>query len=201
MIGVVLATEMEARPFLERLRQRGAVTPVGTSTWRVDREGVCLTVGVCGMGKTAAASGVEAFIDTWRPLEIINAGIAGGLSSEAEVGGLYRVTAAVDWPSDAAVAPSQTNPAFDDLPAATLVTSDKPVFDDELRARLATRGDIVDMEGSVVIGVCASRGVPCTLIKGISDTAKPGERDTLRANITRVSTQIAEALVTRLGIG
>lgn len=85
MIGVIIATQMEAAPLAARL---GAceVTGAAVPTWRFapagGRQGGVIVA--CGMGKDAAGRGAEHLIDTWSAEIVVNAGICGGLKGAQE---------------------------------------------------------------------------------------------------------------------
>ena len=79
--------------------------------------------------------------------------------------------------------------------AKRLVTVDKPVFQTDRKQTLATRADLVDMEGFGVARLCQTYGIPCVLIKGITDFGDPkGEAD-IKKHIRFVSEKVAEVLL------
>lgn len=55
-----------------------------------------------------------------------------------------------------------------------LATGDTFVADEDARARLARRADLVDMEGYAVAWAAARAGVPCRMVKRVSDEAGEG---------------------------
>ena len=55
-----------------------------------------------------------------------------------------------------------------------LLSSDYPIWDDELRAQLGKTHDIVDMEGYGVAKAAEVLGIPCRIKKLISDLASSG---------------------------
>ena len=105
---------------------------------------------ISGMGSAPALDVTKALLEQLEPAEVINLGIAGALGPGFEIGRIYRITQAVDWP-DGKERPWPLTPGrFRDLPPATLVTSTKPVFSTEERGKLNPVGDLVDMEGAAV---------------------------------------------------
>ena len=201
MIGLVFATAMEAAPsmaFLEEtsLRHRS----MGDTLHVYDFSGASMALSVVGMGKPAAARGARELIRRAHPTILVNLGIAGGLTSDAIIGEIYRVRNAVDWPH----APSSPI-AFDahggeQLPGLDLVTSDEPIFDSRLRQELSRYGQMVDMEGSAVAAVAMDANLPCVAIKAISDAAKEGHRETLRKNLNEACEKLAR-LVAQMRFG
>ena len=121
------------------------------------------------------------------------------LSDSLELGAAYRISTATmagDDPRGVAFDAL----GFDALPAARLVTSPVPVFEDTLRKQLRVRGDAVDMEGAVVGRLCAAANTPCAAVKCISDFAKAGDRETLHRNLKQASGALSAVLCERLGI-
>ena len=57
---------------------------------------------------------------------------------------------------------------------------------------------LVDMEGGAIAAMARAQGVPCTLIKGITDGAEEGGRDDLHRRLQSVSRRIAEVLAAGL---
>ena len=89
---------------------------------------------------------------------------------------------------------------FSILKSARLVTNDRPVFDAAWRGQLAGTGELADMEGAAVARVARLYGIPCAMIKGISDTADETGRMDVAKHVDWVSGRIADALVRELSI-
>jgi adenosylhomocysteine nucleosidase len=204
MVGIVFATMREAQPFLsqteaERLTNRPLIIyGVGSASLTP-----CI-VAISGMGKVAAAMAAAHLVIDRRVDALISAGLCGRLTPESHraVGDLFRITAAVEGDCDrfGKGEPEVTcDPTwFGDRVGARLVTCDRPVFDEDRRARLAELGEVADMEGAAVARVAASYGITCAMIKGISDTADENGRRSVADNIDWVSARIADALVDEL---
>jgi adenosylhomocysteine nucleosidase len=84
---------------------------------------------------------------------------------------------------------------FCGLPVRRLVTCDRPVFDARRRAELSLQGDLIDMEGAAVARVAGLYGIPCAMLKGVSDSADTTGRQAIASNIDRVSARIAQTLM------
>ena len=69
MIGILFATDMEAKPFLDRGEPEGTVTVIS------------------GMGMEAARSAAEKLIKEHGCTSVINAGVCGALNNRLERGG------------------------------------------------------------------------------------------------------------------
>jgi adenosylhomocysteine nucleosidase len=202
MTGLIFATKMEAGPFLSASRtaliEKGPIPiyHIDSMPW--------LHVAISGMGKVAAAAACQFLIRELESVEIINAGAAGALGSGKRYapGSLFCVTSTVE--GDHELFGKNPQPLLSDgrtdldLPPARLVTCDIPVFDSQRRKVLAGRGDLVDMEGAAIARVAAMFEIPWTMIKGVSDAARPTDRNVLMDNLKMVSQKIGDYLYANL---
>jgi 4-hydroxybenzoate polyprenyltransferase len=171
MIGILFATEMEARPFLDRGEPEGTVTVIS------------------GMGMDAARSATEKLIQEHGCTSVINAGVCGALNNRLERGGVYRVSMVSTEKLNAAV-----NVGIG-VGLKKLVTVDEPVFQSERKRELAKQGDLVDMEGYAVARVCEEHQVSCIMIKGVTDFGDHHGKGDIQEHIHSVSETVAEAVI------
>lgn len=82
------------------------------------------------------------------------------------------------------------------LPTATLATGDSFISDTETRTRLAADSELCDMEGYAIAAVCRKFGVPCTLLKQVSDTANEESYGTWATVLDRAAEELAAATST-----
>ncbi|BBO79562.1 hypothetical protein DSCO28_01280 [Desulfosarcina ovata subsp. sediminis] len=204
MVGLVFATRQEADPFLVQttaVEVAGKPFPLFRSAERVALDTIVV---ISGMGKVAAAMAAVHLVMAWRVSVLINAGLCGwlGRADPPLWGNLLRVSTAVEGDCDRfghAEAPVACDPTwFASLGTARLVTCDRPVFNADWREQLAAIGDLADMEGAAVARVAQHYGVPCAMIKGISDNADENGRQDVARNIDRIATTIAETLLLHL---
>lgn len=135
-----------------------------------------LPVVVTGMGKTAAAVATTRAllgVDPWRTL-VVNIGTAGALRDGLE--GLHVPGTAVnhDMNADAIRAlgyDPQERLELEDGDDTVLASGDVFVTDPAVRAALAERAHLVDMEGYAVAFACRQMGVSVRLVKHVSDNA------------------------------
>ena len=193
MTGLILATGIEAEPLVERL---GARKPA---------DGPCQTyqfpggvIVVSGMGKRAAAAAAERLIVEHRVEAVVNVGICGALIDRLAPGTLVRVAEAIDGDSDPAEAIPCDGGAWAHLPPVRLVSVDEAVFEDDRRAALGARGDVVDMEGAAIARVCREHQIPLHALKGVTDLAGPGGKLDIKKNIADVATELAEIVAAGL---
>ena len=199
MIGLIFATMSEAKPFLTLSR---AVEVVQRSPLRIYQvpDQPLLLAAVSGIGKVAAAVACCALIREYGASEILNAGACGALQpgSHFVPGRLLCITSAVE--ADHEVLGCQPEPLISDgrmdwdLPAARLVTNDRPVFDSGRKKALSAMADLVDMEGAAIARVAAMYHTPWSMIKGVTDAAGTDGRKTLKQNLTTVSEALGRFL-------
>jgi nucleoside phosphorylase len=196
MIGIVFATEAEAAPFLACGGFRAlAAAPIQVLTSPRSPHRVAIS----GMGKVSAALATQWLIAEHGLRRVVHAGICGALGDPRNFapGEILRVTSASEGrpgpgiPGEAMVCASDL---WMELRPATLVTVERPVFDDILRAELLRYGELVDMEGAVVARVAHLHGLPCSIIKGVSDHAGGRDRSLLKSRLPAISADIAEIL-------
>lgn len=202
MIGLIFATHTEAKPFLEWSR----ALRIDTEPFDVFQvpSKPNLFVTISGMGKVASAVACQSLIKAIKVEEIVNAGACGALQDEKRYtpGALFCITSAAE--GDHRVPDKEPQPLISDgrmdwdLPAARLITCDRPVFDAEWRQVLAASGDLVDMEGAAVARVAAMHSVRWSMVKGITDSAGPMDRKELKRNLTTVSEKICRLLWSQL---
>jgi nucleoside phosphorylase len=198
MIGLIFATQKEAGPFLEWSRAV-CINETPLAVYQVSSN-PRLIVTISGMGKVAAAVACHCQIIELKVDEIVNAGVCGALQCGGRYapGTLYCVTSAAE--GDHAILNQPSQPLMSDgridwdLPAARLITCDRPVFDVEKREELSLSGDLVDMEGAAIARVAAMYGVPWSMVKGITDAAGPSDRVELKRNLTQVSETVCRVL-------
>lgn len=128
-----------------------------------------------GIGKVAAAVAVSRAVAQRRPSRVLNVGTAGALHDGWE--GVHRIGRVLEHDVDHAALSALIGQdlagevVLDSSQPAVLATGDAFVADPLVRAALAQRAHLVDMEGYAVARACAAAGVRCELIKVVSDTA------------------------------
>ena len=171
MTGIVFATREEARPLLERGLPPG------------------VEVSVCGMGMEAAQATTEELVEKGAA-RIINAGVCGALKDGISRGSVHRISRV-----------ALEDGSFLDLEdgGLRLATVEKPVFEPGRRRELAAFADLVDMEGYAVTRVCRERGVPCILVKGITDFGDGEGKADIKRHIGPVSESVAQKVAEIVG--
>ena len=200
MIGIIFATKMEAEPFFAKTDSK-QISGHPFPLFKVSLPGhttPCFLV-ICGMGKIMAALATQLLIREHQVAMVVNAGICGALTEEIETGSVFRIIET--WEADAdktagkVLQAASPEKAWGRLKGARLATNDSPLFDIERRKRLARHAELVDMEGAAVARTAAMYGVPCSLIKGVTDFADQDSREVLHRNLKEVSQKIASILI------
>jgi adenosylhomocysteine nucleosidase len=158
------------------------------------RDDVVLT----GIGKVSAAVAVSRAIAERRPPLVLNVGTAGALHDGLE--GAHVIGRVIEHDVDHeglarfTGEPSVGEIVLDPDEPTTLATGDQFVSSAELRAVLAVRAQLVDMEGFAVAKACEAAGVPCRMVKVVSDTASDDAADSWKAQADRTARLIAEVV-------
>lgn len=137
---------------------------------------------VTGIGKTAAAVAVSRALaerDT-TDLVVLNVGTTGALRDG--MAGLYLPSEVInhDMNADAVRAiglDPQESLKVDGGDGTVLASGDVFVTDPVIKARLAERAHLVDMEAYGVVFACREFGVPVRLVKHVSDSADEAAMD------------------------
>ncbi|QIX26738.1 nucleosidase [Nocardioides sp. JQ2195] len=140
-----------------------------------------LTKVITGIGKTAAATAVARALATadTDDLEVINIGTAGalrdGLTGLFEPGQVLNHDISADALRSLGYDPQDHLVVGDS--ECVLASGDVFVTDPLVRARLAERAHLVDMEGYAVAWAARQDAVPVRFVKHVSDNADEGAFD------------------------
>ena len=156
-----------------------------------------------GIGKVSAAVAVASALAERRPSRVLNVGTAGALRDGLE--GTHRIGRVIEHDVDHdALSVLIGEPVVGEIvldPACPVVlaTGDAFVAGGPVRAALAVRADLVDMEGFAVAKACAAFGVPCEIVKVVSDDASEDAGATWLDGVDALARVIAEIVDAELG--
>ena len=157
---------------------------------------------VTGIGKTAAATALARRLASNDDLAGVEVGHIGTAALHDHVDGLFEVGTVLNHDINADAIRALGYDPRERLtvgPSATvLATGDVFVTDPVVRARLAERAELVDMEGYAVAYVAAEFGVPVRLVKHVSDNADEGAFE-WAALVDRSARALGDWVATRLG--
>jgi len=186
MIGLLMATMLEAKPFVKELSLR----KYEQKPFEIYGNEKLLLI-ISGIGKTNAAAACAYLILKKNPSCICNLGAAGAMGEEHALGNIYHISKVTepDRPElksgmphehmpDTLLTPlvppqgiSQISPAGDvAFPTAILATQDRPMKNPEERKAIAQTAHLADMEGAAVVQTCRRFHTKCCLFKFVSDT-------------------------------
>lgn len=165
MIGLIMATMLEAKPFVLGLNlQQVAEKPFAVFA----RPNLRLILS--GIGKANAAMATSHLILCHHPTLICNPGAAGATNADYPLGACLHIDHIIepDRPDLLSGAPSVLTPdTLTGFPLASLATQDRPVRDQDERQTLAPC--LVDMEAAAIVQTCQCYGPPCYCFKYVSD--------------------------------
>lgn len=199
MIGLIGAMAMEVEALEAQMSQRHQTT-IGMDTFvsgKLFGQDAVLTV--CGPGKVNAALCAQMMILHFHPDWILNIGVAGSGKEGINIGDMVIATAAVQHDVDTTpigdplgmvsklnMVQIPCSPALRErlvraaktLPDVTvyqgiIATGDQFVNNGEVRSRIHDRYQslAVEMEGGAIAHACYVHGVPCGILRSISDRA------------------------------
>ena len=156
-----------------------------------------------GPGKVSAAVAVAGAVTRRRPSRVLNIGTAGALRDGLD--GVHVVGRVIEHDFDHEGIEALLGQALpgeivlDASSPVTLATGDRFIQHSAARRALAERAHLVDMEGYAVARACAAAGVPCEMVKVVSDEATEGALRSWQETVDLAARLIAEVVATRLG--
>jgi adenosylhomocysteine nucleosidase len=182
--GIIIATRMEAEPFIQTLDMKeikGQPFPVYAE------DNVCIVIS--GIGKVNAGMAASYACMKFDPGWILNLGAAGATEDSSEPGKIYIIekTFEPDRIHLRTNSPYVQRPdLLDGFEKAILATQDKAITDVDTFRGLAFLADLVDMEGASVVQASRRFNKKCLLFKFVSDTpAHAGQGETIIEHIKR----------------
>lgn len=173
-IGIVMATSLEARPLIDRLRLKN-----DPPCYINDR--FCLIIG--GIGAAAAEQGAAKLIARHNPDLVVNLGAAGTTAAKGVPGDIYAIDRVTRFNGEGSEPLYEPMDILEGFPLARLITVSRPVLHAGDRERLRHRGELIDMEGAGFLRACRAGGKPAYCFKFISDTGAHEEVQEIIDNI------------------
>ena len=168
-----------------------------------------------GMGKANAAATVQVLITRYGADHIIFSGIAGNMSPEIGIGDVVVGRTVVYHDAEDSMI-SQSAPFLTEYPgdpalvdaalaacgrlevkaiAGKIATGDRFIGDSAAKADIAARvhPDCVEMEGAAVMQIAGRNGVPCVVLRAMSDNADEAGREKLVVQQFSIESYVATA--------
>ena len=202
-IGMIVAVEMDA-VLAKYGKAAGVEMRGGFEVHRYEGEGFRLFVVSAGAGEIAAAAATELLIAVYGAELIVNFGVVGGLTEEMSLARTVVVESVVHYDFDTsawdgcevgryAAYPTPFVPTtkalvdkaqelFPELRRVVCASADKFVAGEENKRALHERfgAEICEMEAAGVVLTCNRAGVPCLVIKTVSDGITGGAEEFAR---------------------
>ncbi|HQO39227.1 MAG TPA: hypothetical protein PK986_02050 [Spirochaetota bacterium] len=179
--GIVIATMLEAEPFIEGL----SMELTAREPFPVYTAGDIALV-VSGIGKVNAALAAAHLIREKSIPLLHNAGAAGALREGISAGSIYHINEIIDWDRPRLMKGQirKITPAMlEGFSMASLATLDRPVISRGERETVGRAAELVDMEGAGFIQACRTHKVKGCLWKIVSDTAEHQKGSEIIANM------------------
>ena len=202
-VAFVVAMACEAECIISNLQDRDESMLWGRRVVRGVWRGESAAVVVSGIGKDNAAAATQLVLSEFRPDEIINFGVAGGLKATMKVGEIYEVRAAIEYDFDLAELNQTAVGVLNERKEReigigagaeglgsleVLGTGDRFSNDEGEAAALLEMGiGLRDMEGAAIAHVCETAGARMRCVKCVSDVHGVGEKMTgqYQANLAK----------------
>lgn len=222
MVGLIGAMSVEVEALMAKMTDR-CETKLGMDTFVSGKlYGKEAVLAVCGPGKINAALCAQSMILHFKPEWILNLGVAGAGETGVSIGDMVIATAAVqhdvdtspigdpvgmvskinliEIPCDAALREKLVKAAsrLDDVKVheGVIATGDQFIHDGGVRSRIHElfHAKAVEMEGGAVAQACYMHGVPCGVLRSISDQAD-GHSDMDYPTFTRLAADHSQRVV------
>ena len=225
MYGMIGAMSVEVEALINQLEDRQE-KKIGMDLFVSGRLfGKEAVLAVCGPGKVNAALCTQSMILHYQPEWILNLGVAGAGDTEVSIGDMVIATAAVqhdmdtspigdpvglvskinlvEIPCDACLRDRLVKAASAvegmKVHQGIIATGDQFIHDGAVRSRIhgLFRAKAVEMEGGAVAHACYVHGVPCGVLRSISDQAD-GHSDMDYPTFTRLAASHSQQVVEKL---
>lgn len=226
VIGIMGAMPEEVSQLCTRLSGVTVEEYAGVSYHRGCLAGRQVVVCCAGMGKANAASTTQVLITRYGAGQIIFSGVAGNMTSKIGIGDVVIGRTVLyhdadmdmlsqsapyleEYPGDPAlIAAAEAACAAAGVKAITgrIATGDRFVGDTETKKKIeaACHPDCVEMEGAAVSQIAARNGVPCVILRAMSDNADEDGYEVLVVRdfdikeYVATATKIVAAMIQRL---
>lgn len=225
MVGLIGAMSVEVEALMDCMTDK-AKTKIGMDVFVSGKlYGTDAVLAVCGPGKINAALCAQSMITHFAPDWVLNLGVAGAGEEGVSIGDMVIATAAVQHDVDTSPIGdpvgmvSKINlveiPCDDQLRArlvaaagnvggftvheGVIATGDQFIHDGSVRSRIHSLfgAKAVEMEGGAVAQACYMHGVPCGVLRSISDQAD-GHSDMDYPTFTRLAAEHSQQVVKAL---
>lgn len=226
MVGLIGAMSVEVEALMDCMTDK-AETKIGMDVFVSGKlYGTDAVLAVCGPGKINAALCTQSMITRFSPDWVLNLGVAGAGEEGVSIGDMVIATAAVQHDVDTSpigdpvgmvskinlieipcddqlrarlVAAAAGNVGGFTVHEGVIATGDQFIHDGGVRSRIHSLfgAKAVEMEGGAVAQACYMHGVPCGVLRSISDQAD-GHSDMDYPTFTRLAAEHSQQVVKAL---
>lgn len=226
MVGLIGAMAVEMEALMAQVQDKQE-TRIGMDTFVSGKLfGQDAVLAVCGPGKVNAALCAQSMILHYHPVWVLNLGVAGAGDSDVSIGDMVIATAVVQHDCDTSpigdpvglvsklnlielpcdktlrmqLAQAASTLSDAKVHEGIIATGDQFISNGEVRSRIHAQfhAKAVEMEGGAVAHACYMHGVPCGVLRSISDKAN-GESEMDYPTFVKLaashSTQVVEQLL------
>lgn len=226
MVGLIGAMAVEMEALIAQVENRQEAR-IGMDTFVSGKLfGQDAVLAVCGPGKINAALCAQSMILRYQPAWVLNLGVAGAGDSDVSIGDMVIATAAVQHDCDtspigdpvglvskvnlvelpcdaqlrARLVQAASTLADAHVHEGIIATGDQFIGNGDVRSRIHQlfNAKAVEMEGGAVAHACYMHGIPCGIVRSISDKAN-GESEMDYPTFVQLaashSTQVVEQLL------
>lgn len=204
-IAIIGAMDLEIESLKEKLADLREEKTAGVTFYSGKLCGRKVVLAVCGIGKVSAAACAQAAILRYRPAAVINVGVAGTLTNDLSIGDIAVGKDAVCHDMDTTALGDPAGyisglglvkiPLSEELSArflkicrekginalsGTIASGDQFICEKGKKEWISSFFGAVacEMEGQAIAQVCFMNGVPCAVLRSISDSADEGAAQT-----------------------
>ena len=196
MTGIIVAMDIELKALLSSIQNKSEKIISGITFTRGIIAGEQVVAAVCGIGKVASAVCAQTMILSFSPDRVINCGVCGGLADDLEVGDVILASDAVQYDMDTSALGDpkgflsglniinipcsvpeisdicEKTESFGKIRVGRVASGDKFISElsEKIQIRAEFSADVCEMEGASVAQVCFINGIPCTLVRTVSDS-------------------------------
>lgn len=221
LVGIIGAMECEINGVKEWMDLKDIHEVAMMKFYRGNAEGVEVIVVCCGIGKVNAAIATQILADKFDVNYIINAGVAGAISEELEVGDIVissdttyhdfnsiQLVNNYPWISDIYIKADEglinmcekacskvesINRSF----VGRVVSGDRFISDSEVKKIIEDKHAAlcIEMEGASIAHVCYVNKIPFVVIRSISDKADESASISFREFLELASKQLNQLVI------
>lgn len=212
IIGIVVALEKEAMPFLSQINAVKTDDIASKKVYKGQVSDKTVYLIISGIGKVSSALSTQALIDKFFPDAVINFGTVCGIGNNVAAKKYYAIDKCCQYDFDLSdldnvpvgyiqdydtvFFPAKTD-KLEYLDKASLATSDKFTCKDiDVKTVKELRCSLCDMEGASVAQVCLSNKTPLYIIKGVTDVFGSGSNsEQFTENLKAVSDGFPQEII------